>query len=378
MKSLKNNHQLFLSLGSNLGNRFENLQTALDFLFKKVGSILKISSVYETPAMGFEGEPFLNCAVLMETEFEAEEVLESILEIEIKMGRERKPEFGYSSRPIDIDILFFDDLVLNTPRLKIPHVQLQHRKFVLVPLADIAAEKEHPVLKEKVFELLKTTSDSTDAVKQNKWLSNPMREFNFSKYNYVVIEGNLGVGKTSLTSKISNDFNGRLVLERFKDNPFLPKFYEDPKRYAFTVEMSFLADRYQQLLEDVGQLDIFKNWIISDYDINKSLIFAGNSLSEEEFLLYRQIFQVMIKDFAKPDLYVFLNQDIDQLLINIKKRGRIYEQNIQPEYLRKINKRYLDFINRKPFGNIKIIDVSNLDFMENRNDYLDVIKEILK
>src|SRR5690606_20921160 len=106
------------------------------------------------------------------------------------------------------------------------------------------------------------------------WLKNPSKQFQFSNYNYIAIEGNIGAGKTSLTSMISQDFNAKLILERFAENPFLPKFYEDAKRYAFTLEMSFLADRYQQISDDLSQLDLFKDFIISDYDIFKSLIFS--------------------------------------------------------------------------------------------------------
>lgn len=377
MKSEQNMHQVLVSLGSNLGNRFENLQIAINFLFEEVGAVLKISSVYETPAMGFDGDEFLNCAILLETEYEPDAVLKIVLNIESKMGRTRIPQNGYVSRPIDIDLLFFDNRIIKTEKLQIPHPEIHNRKFVLLPLHDIAGTWEHPVFQKKISELLEETSDVSEAVKLNKWLSNPMKEFDFSRYNYIVIEGNLGVGKTSVTSKIARDFNAKLVLERFKDNPFLPKFYENPLRYAFPVEMSFLADRYQQLSDEVGQLDIFKEWIISDYEISKSLIFAGATLEADEFLLYRQIFQVMVKDFPKPDLYVYLHQDVSQLLKNIKNRGRDYEQNIQPEYLQKINKKYLNFIQNKPFENMKVIDVSSLDFIENRTDYLFLLRKIL-
>lgn len=377
MKSEQNMHQVLVSLGSNLGNRFENLQLAINFLFEEIGAVLKISPVYETPAMGFDGDEFLNCVVLLETEYNPRKVLGIVLNIEQKMGRIRNPEEGYISRPIDIDILFFDDEVIKTKNLQIPHPEIQNRKFVLLPLKDISGRWIHPVFKKNVSELLTETADSSKAVKLNKWLINPMKQFDFSKYNYIVIEGNLGVGKTSLTSKIARDFNAKLVLERFKDNPFLPKFYEDQARYAFPVEMSFLAERYRQLSDEVGQLDIFQNWIISDYEISKSLIFAGATLEEDEFLLYRQIFQVMVKDFPKPDLYIYLHQDVDRLLKNIKKRGREYEMNIEAEYLLKINKKYLNFIQNKPFENMKVIDVSELDFIENRADYLNLIQKIL-
>lgn len=140
----------------------------------------------------------------------------------------------------------------------------------------------------------------------------------FSKYNYIAIEGNIGAGKTSLAHKIALDFNAKLVLERFADNPFLPKFYEDNARYAFPLEMSFLADRYQQISDDLSQFELFKDFIVSDYDVFKSLIFAKVTLLPEEFTLYRKLFHIMYKDMVKPDLYIYLYQNTERLLRNIK------------------------------------------------------------
>ena len=175
---------------------------------------------------------------------------------------------------------------------------------------------------------------------------------------------------------ISNDFNGKLILERFADNPFLPKFYVEPQRYAFTLEMSFLADRYQQISDDLSQLDLFKDFMVSDYDIYKSLIFSKITLPEDEFRLYRKLFYLMYKDITKPDLYVYLYQNTERLQDNIKKRGRDYEQNIENDYLDKINSGYLEFLKNQTELNVKIIDISNRDFMENRADYLWVLQEI--
>ena len=175
---------------------------------------------------------------------------------------------------------------------------------------------------------------------------------------------------------IANDFNGKLILERFADNPFLPKFYKDKQRYAFPLEMSFLADRYQQISDDLSQFDLFKDFIVSDYDIFKSLIFAKVTLQEEEFKLYRKLFDIMYKEIPKPDLYVYLYQNTERLLQNIKKRGRSYEQNIPSSYLEKINQGYLDFIKTQPNLNVCIIDVSKMDFVKNDSDYKNIIDEI--
>ena len=153
----------------------------------------------------------------------------------------------------------------------------------------------------------------------------------------------------------------------------MPKFYEDTQRYAFPLEMSFLADRYQQISDDLSQLDLFKDFIVSDYDVFKSLIFSKITLQEDEFMLYRKLFYLMYKDLRKPDLYVYLYQNTERLQENIKKRGRDYEQDIADEYLEKINAGYLEFLKTQTDFNVKIIDVSNRDFIENRNDYLWVL-----
>lgn len=360
-----------------MGNRFGNLQTAIDRLFEEIGAVLKISAVYETPAMGFEGESFLNCVVLMQTETAPMDVLKIVLDIEREMGRERKPTGEYVSRPIDIDILFAGDRVIQSEKLTVPHPRIENRKFVLQPLCDIDAKFVHPVLNQSVQQLLENTSDTSSITKQSEALKNPMSKFDFSRFNYIAIEGNIGAGKTSLSTKISEDFNAKLILERFRDNPFLPKFYDDPSRYAFPLEMSFLADRYQQLVDDITQFDLFKEWIIADYDVNKSLIFASITLPEDEFSLYRKLFHVMHKDLPKPDLYIYLYQSTERLLENIKKRGREYERSIQAEYLQKLNEGYLEFIKNLPSQKTKIIDITNLDFVENRKDYLFMLNSIL-
>ena len=198
----------------------------------------------------------------------------------------------------------------------------------------------------------------------------------FEKYNYIAVEGNIGAGKTSLAKMIGDDYNAKLVLERFADNPFLPKYYEDMERYAFPLEMSFLADRYNQLSEDLAQFDLFKNFIVSDYYIFKSLIFAQVSLHKDEYALYRKVFDVMYKEITKPDLYVYLYQNTTRLLDNIKKRGRDYEQNIEPEYLEKIHAGYSTFIKSEEGLNTLVIDVSEMDFVNNQEDYRSIINTI--
>lgn len=370
-------NNVYLSLGSNMGDRFGYLQKAINLLFENVGTIKGISSIYETPAMGFDGESFLNCAVWIKTEMNASQILTSVLAIEIKMGRERTTSGVYTSRPIDIDILFIDETVLDSPDLIVPHPRIGQRKFVLQPMFDLNPKFIHPVSNKSVAKHIEETLDNSPILKQDQRMVNPMKKFDISRYNYIAIEGNIGAGKTSLATKIADDFNAKLILERFKDNPFLPKFYDDAARYAFPLEMSFLADRYQQLVDDTTQLDLFKESVVADYDVNKSLIFAGITLPEEEYALYKKLFQMMHKDLPKPDLYIYLYQNTERLMENIKKRGREYEQSIQGEYLQKLNAGYLEFIKNQHSDNIRMVDISERDFVKNRSDYLNVLNEIL-
>jgi len=196
-----------------------------------------------------------------------------------------------------------------------------------------------------------------------------MRLDNINKYKFIVIEGSIGVGKTSLATRIAKDYNAKLVLEQFAENPFLPKFYKDPDRFSFPLELSFLADRYQQLKKEMINPDLFFSFIIADYYFMKSLIFAGRTLEDDEYNLYRQLFLIIYESIPKPDLYVYLQVDTNRLLENIKKRGRDYEQNITAEYLNRIQKGYFEFFSQNPNLRFLVIDVNELDFVFNQTDY---------
>lgn len=195
-------------------------------------------------------------------------------------------------------------------------------------------------------------------------------------YDYIIIEGNIGAGKTSLSKMLAEKFNAKLILEQFADNPFLPKFYENPDRYSFPLELSFLADRYNQLKKDLSHRDLFKSFTISDYYFMKSLIFSKSTLQDDEYNLYRQIFDIIYNQLPKPDLYVYLHLTTDNLIKNIKKRGRDYEQNITEDYLRKIQNSYFDYFKQQKDFRILIIDTNNIDFVNNHKDYELIIDAI--
>ena len=376
MRTNLERHEVHIGLGSNLGDRLRFLQSAVNALHTKVGQVSAISSVYETPAFGFEGPKFLNVCCKLQTTLTPEELLEKLKNVETDLGRSQKSIDGYSSRVIDLDILFYENLQLDVLDLVIPHPKLRDRRFVLQPLCDIASEFTDPKTGQNISELLERCQDQSPIEQTKETLKLPCLDYQFPQLDYLVIEGNIGSGKTSLAHLISAEFNGQLILERFADNPFLPKFYKDPERYAFTLEMSFLADRYQQITEDLGQLSLFKEFLVSDYYVFKSLIFSEITLSQEEFRLYRTLFYQMFKDLQKPNLYVYLFQNSLKLKQNIQKRGRAYEQEISIDYLNKIQKGYLKFLKNQTDLKVLILDISDKDFIKNREDFIWILSEI--
>lgn len=193
---------------------------------------------------------------------------------------------------------------------------------------------------------------------------------------YLVIEGNIGAGKTSLCNKISQQRNAKLILEQFADNPFLPKFYKNPDRYSFPLELSFLADRYNQLKKNLDNFDLFSELVVADYFFMKSLIFSSSTLQQDEYRLYRQLFDIIYSSLPKPDLYVYLHKTVDNLISNIKLRGREYEQNISFEYLKSIENGYFTFFKQQKDLKILIIDTNNIDFVNNDEDYKKLVNTI--
>ncbi|AWH84843.1 2-amino-4-hydroxy-6-hydroxymethyldihydropteridine diphosphokinase [Flavobacterium album] len=364
-----------LSLGSNMGNRLENLQWAIDTIHTKIATVTAVSGIYENPAFGFEGDDFYNCAIVVNTAKTASQLLSELLAAELEGGRTRSATERHTSRTIDIDIIAFNNEVINEEHLHIPHPRMHLRNFVLYPLRDVAHDWIHPILKLDVNALIAQSGD-TGRCEFVLQLPAPLAGLRPHTFNYIAIEGNIGAGKTTLAGKISEDFNAKLILERFADNPFLPKFYKDQARYAFSLEMSFLADRYQQLTDDLAQFDLFRDFVVADYHIFKSLIFSKVTLSEDEYRLYRKLFDIMYKEMHRPGLYVYLYQTTERLLHHIKQRGRSYEQDMKAEYLESINQGYLDYIKSQAGLNVLIIDVTDRDFVHRQEDYIWLLEQI--
>ena len=188
-------------------------------------------------------------------------------------------------------------------------------------------------------------------------------------YNYIVVEGSIGAGKTTLSTMLARDFNAELVLERFADNPFLEKFYKDPVHYALPVEMTFLMDRYQQLKSMLPARDLFTDFILGDYFIDKCLLFSKNNLAPDEFALFRNVFDAVATNLPKPDLILYLYTKPDRLLRQIAKRNRPFEKDITFEYLSDIQEKYLTYFRENPQTPILLVDTENVDFVENPSDY---------
>lgn len=364
-----------LSLGSNMGNRLENLQWCIGHINSHIATVVKVSGIYENPSVGFEGEDFYNCCLLVHTQKPAVQLLAELLSAELEGGRVRNPDERYHSRTIDIDVIAFNNEIISEPTLEVPHPRMQDRNFVLIPLRDVASHWLHPKFKKDVNQLISESGDDSmcEFVLQ---LPSPIADFNPKHHSYIAIEGNIGAGKTSLAGKLAEDFGGQIVLERFADNPFLPQFYKDPQRYAFSLEMSFLADRYQQLSDDLLQVNPQTDFVVADYHIIKSLIFSKVTLGEDEYTLYKKLFDIMYGEMRRPGLYVYLYQTTETLLEHIKLRGRSYEQEIEADYLDKINQGYLDYIKTHSGLNVLILDVSNRDFVHNQADYMWVLEQI--
>ena len=241
---------------------------------------------------------------------------------------------------------------------------------------DIAKSKIHPVLNRTISEIDLDLND-TEIIKINDDLVLPVIE-KLKSIKNIVIEGNIGVGKTCFSEKLSKDLNKELILEGYMDNPFLEKYYENPDRYALNVELTFLTDRCRQLSDFNNQISLFSSGLVSDYDIFKSLVFAGISLKEIEYNLFRKIFTYMTKDLFKSNLIIYLLQSTEQLLENIKKRGRGFEKKIDKKYLDKINQGYLNYLKNNSDLNIIYVDVSDLDFVESKTDYFELLYRVKK
>lgn len=197
-------------------------------------------------------------------------------------------------------------------------------------------------------------------------------------YRFIAIEGNIGAGKTTLCRMLADDFNYRLILEEFNDNPFLPPFYENPDRYAFPVELFFMTERHKQLQQELSQQDLFQQAIVSDYIFYKTLLFAQKNLNEDEYRLFQRLFRILNATFPKPDLLLYLHRPVMDLIGNIQKRGRSFEQDISPDYLQKIQQAYFEYFRLESRLPILVVDVEGLDFQSTPAYYQQILDLLQK
>jgi deoxyadenosine/deoxycytidine kinase len=188
-------------------------------------------------------------------------------------------------------------------------------------------------------------------------------------HNFIAIEGNIGAGKTTLCKMLEEDSGCRLILEQFTDNPFLPYFYENPERYAFPVELFFMTERHKQLQELLPQRELFPELVVSDYFFVKTLLFAKNNLSGDEYRLFQRLFHTLFTTSPKPDLLVYLHRSVDDLVANIHKRGREIERSIQPAYLQSLQDSYFSYFKAEKDIPILILEITGTDFCEDRSLY---------
>ncbi len=198
-----------------------------------------------------------------------------------------------------------------------------------------------------------------------------------SDTNFIAIEGVIGVGKTSLAGKLAEKLKAKLILEEFEENPFLEKFYNDRKRYAFQTQMFFLINRFKQQ-QNLGHEDLFSQYVVSDYIFDKDRIFAYLNLSEEELKLYESLFPLLKRDLRKYDLVVFLQSSVDRLMYNIKKRGRKFERNITRSYIEQLSEAYNDFFFKYNDTPLLIVNTTDIDFVNNDEDFEKLYNQIFR
>lgn len=362
----------YISIGSNKGNRFYNLQEALVQIQKQIGVLTNLSSIYESSAWGFEGPDFFNACIEIQTDFSALELLEKLLEIELQMGRIRSINPGYNSREIDLDLLLFEDQVINNEHLILPHPRLESRNFILNPMCEIAPDLVHPQLEKDMSSLSDVCKDNSNPSKL------PLSQWSldiFSKDQFLVFEGNIGVGKTSLAEKIAADFQARSLLENFSQNPYLENFYAKPDRFALSLENYFLEDRFRQFKIFLDRSAAHK-FAVADHSLFKSLVFAKINLSPLNFLDFKNNFERLARELVFSQKVIFLKKPIQKLMEQIINRGRSYEQKITSDYLEKIERGYQNFENEGLSFTSNSIDLTNLDFLHDERAYQIILQRI--
>jgi 2-amino-4-hydroxy-6-hydroxymethyldihydropteridine diphosphokinase len=394
----------YIALGSNLGDREENLQAAVTALSDTDGiEVIAVSPVYETEAHTESPDTpaptFLNAVVSVSTGLAPAALMERLLAIETSRSRRRDPARRWSPRTLDLDVLLYGEGAVRLEGLSVPHPRLGERRFVLRPLADLAPNLHVPEpFGRSVSELLADCADTAAVFRSDASLLIPGRSLASQgelwpatddqpvrrqvtrlpeDLRYVVIEGVIGAGKTTLASVISRRFGARLIREQFDENPFLESFYEDRERWAFQTQLSFLASRFRQQ-QSLGGRDLFHDVVVSDYAFDKDRIFARLNLSGDELQLYDTLFRIMQPSVPVPDLVVYLQSSTERLMAQIRARGRVYERNMDPAYIEALNQAYNAYFFHYDRSPLLIVNAARLDFVENSADLEELLSQIAR
>ena len=337
----------YIGLGSNLGDRKGFIKNALKMLSETEElKVLRVSDIIETAALGQANQPdYLNAIAEIETTLNATDLHNRLLYIETVLGRTRTEK--WSSRTIDLDLLLFSDKVINSPRLTVPHPQMHLRSFVLNGLCQLNAELLHPVIKESM-DKLKSRLAGVDFT------------FRADTPQLVSIAGIIGVGKTTLTRKLTKLLTSKPLFEDYKTNPFLPDVYVGRKELSLDSQLYFLAHRKKQLNRSLlkpGRI------FFSDYIFDKELIYAKRLLDKRQLALYKSIYQPFNAEITPPVLVIYLQDSAQKCLQRIHKRNRPYEQKIEQEFLEALSRDYeqlLDHWKTSPVIRISMSELNNV------------------
>jgi len=358
---------VYLSIGSNLGDRLKFLQLAVGLISYRISKVKNISRIYETPAMGFKGNPFYNICVEIITDLQPKSLLEKLLDIEKYLGRVRSSDRKSKSRKVDIDIVYFKNLIIKDKELFIPHKNMHERNFVLYPLFEICSNFKDPRNGKSIQTLLDNSKDSVIPKKVEEKVYIPEIK------KIIAVEGLIGIGKTEFSIKLSEALCGKIVLEEFNEI-LLEKFYTNPTKYAFETEKSFLELRLNQHKEFKTRKRYPQ---IFDYLAHKSIIFAKRTMTRLEFIKFQRDFNHCSGFFIKPEVVILLDQETNYILDKIKKRGRKFEKKIDRKYLDLIKSEYNRWKTKTKFR-IFSLDLNNSNFKNNHSVFLTFLNLFFK
>lgn len=396
--------QAFIALGSNLGDRVGHLQAAVSALAATRGiEVNAISPVYENAAQtsvpGDEQPPYLNAVVAVSTVLTPRALVDRLLAIELARGRVRSGTNRWAARTLDCDLLVYGEATIDEDGLTVPHPRMAARRFVLRPLSDLAPSLRvpAPVLRSVSGLLESCPDDSTleptagslripgQAVHGQAELwpesqgEHPPRENVHlpGELRYIVVEGVIGVGKTTLARELSTRFGASLVLEEFEENPFLARFYEDRPRWAFQTQLAFLASRFRQQ-QALAKRDLFHDLLVSDYAFDKDRIFARLNLSGDELQLYETMYTIMQPSVPRPDLVVYLQASTECIMERIHRRGRDFEANMDSGYIQALGDAYNAYFFHYSSTPLLIVNANRLDFVRNSADLEELFRQIAR